>query len=46
MWENLRKRNHLGDPDIDGSIILRWILRNWVVGLSIWLRIGTGGGHL
>jgi len=22
-WGNLRKRNHLGDPGIDGRIILR-----------------------
>jgi len=40
---------HWGDPDADGRIILRWILRKWeeVVrsGWS-WLRIGTGGGHL
>ena len=38
----------MGDPDVDGRIILRWIFRKWVVGLwtgSSWLRIGTGGGH-
>jgi hypothetical protein len=22
-WGNLRERNHLGDPDVDGRIILR-----------------------
>jgi hypothetical protein len=27
-WGNLRERNHLGDPDVDGRIILRWILKN------------------
>jgi hypothetical protein len=40
---------HLEDPSVDGRIILRWILRNWDVGAwigSIWLRTGTGGGHL
>jgi hypothetical protein len=26
-WGNLRERNHLGDPDIDERIILRWIFR-------------------
>jgi len=26
-WGNLRERDHLGDPDLDGRIILRWILR-------------------
>jgi hypothetical protein len=24
-WENLRKRGHLGDPGLEGRIILRWI---------------------
>jgi len=43
------KRDHLGDPGVDGRIILRWTLRKWDVGVwsgSSWLRIGTGGGHL
>jgi len=43
------ERDHLGDPGIDGRIILRLICRNWDVEVwngSIWLRIGTGGGHL
>ena len=38
-----------GDQDVDGRIILRWILRKWegVVGTGWgWLRIGTGGGRL
>jgi hypothetical protein len=42
------KRDHLGDPGVDGSIILRRIFRKWDVGVwtgSIWFRIGTGGGH-
>ena len=46
---NLRERDHLGDPGVDGRIILRWIFRKWDVGVwtgSSWLRIGTGGGHL
>jgi hypothetical protein len=28
-WANLWEREHLGDPDIDGMIILRWIFRRW-----------------
>jgi hypothetical protein len=28
-WENLKERDHLEDPDIDGSIILRWIVSKW-----------------
>jgi hypothetical protein len=45
----LRERDHWGDPNVDGMIILRGIFRNWegIVGTG-WsgLRIGTGGGHL
>jgi len=44
----LRKRDHWGDPDVDGRIILRWIFGKWErmeTGWS-WLRIGTDGGHL
>jgi hypothetical protein len=26
-WGNLRERDHLGDPAVDGRIILRWIFR-------------------
>jgi hypothetical protein len=26
-WENLRERDHCGDPDVDGRIILRRIFR-------------------
>jgi hypothetical protein len=43
-WGDLREGDHLGDPDIDGRIILKWI-KKWDgawTGLS-WLRIGTGG---
>jgi len=45
----LRERDHLGDPGVDGRIILRWIFRKWDVGVGIgssWLRIRTDGGHL
>ena len=48
-WGNLRKRDHLEDTGIDGRIILRRIFRKCDVGEwtgSIWLRTGTGGGHL
>jgi len=42
-------KNHLGDPGVDGRIILRCIfrkldVREWTG--SSWLRIGTGGGLL
>jgi hypothetical protein len=31
-WENLKERDHWGDPGLDGSIILRRIFRKWNVG--------------
>jgi hypothetical protein len=30
---NLRKRDHWGDPGVDRRIILRWIFREWDVGI-------------
>jgi hypothetical protein len=30
---NLRERARLGDPGVDGRIILRWIFRKWDVGI-------------
>ena len=48
-WGNLRERDRLEDPGIDGRIILRWVFRKWDVMAwagSLWLRIGTGGRHL
>ena len=42
-------KNHRGDQDVDGRIILKWIFRKWegVLGTR-WscFRIGTGGGRL
>jgi hypothetical protein len=38
----MRERNHWGDRDVDGRIILSWIFRKWegVVGTEwSWLRI-------
>jgi hypothetical protein len=48
-WGNLRERDHLEDPGIDERIMLRWIFRKCDVRAwtgSMWLRSGTGGGHL
>ena len=48
-WGNLRERNHWGDPDVEGRIILRRIFRKWdtVVGTGwSWLRIEKFVGHL
>jgi hypothetical protein len=48
-WGNLRKRDHWGDPGVDGRIILRRIFRKWDAGVSnglSWLRIETDGWDL
>jgi hypothetical protein len=46
-WGSLRERDHWGDPDVDGRIILRWIFRTLkgAVG-TVWsgLRIGQVAG--
>jgi hypothetical protein len=47
-WGDLREGDHLGDADVDGRIILKWIVKKWDrgwTGLS-WFTIGTGGGLL
>jgi hypothetical protein len=49
LWENLKGRDHWGDPGVYGRIILRLVFRKWDVGVWIglsWLRIEAGGGHL
>ena len=42
-------KKSLGDPDVDGRIILKWTCSKWegVVGTGwSWIRIGRVGGHL
>ena len=44
-WGNLRERDHWGDQDVGGRIILRLIFRKWEgVVRTGWssLKIGTG----
>jgi len=37
-WGKLRERDHLGDPGVDGRIILRWIFRKWD-GVMDWINL-------
>ena len=38
-WGNLRERDHLGDPGVDGRIILRWIFKKWDVEGMGWIEL-------
>ena len=48
-WGNLRKRDHLEGPSVDGKIILKRMFIKWDgkawIGL-MWLRTRTGGAFL
>ena len=48
FWRgNLKQRNHLEDPGIDGRITLGWIFRKWDVRAwtgSMWLKYGQVAG--
>jgi hypothetical protein len=49
QFYDMRERDHLEDPGVDGRKILGWIFRRWDVGAwtgLIWHRIGTGCGIL
>ena len=38
-WGSLKERDHLGDPDVDGRIILKSIFRKWDVGGMEWIEL-------
>ena len=38
-WGNLRERDYWGDQDVDGRIILRWILRKWEGVVGDWMEL-------
>jgi hypothetical protein len=35
LWRNIRERDHLKDPGVDGRIILSWIFRKWNGGYGL-----------
>jgi hypothetical protein len=37
-WGDLREGDHLGDPSVDGRIILKWIFEMWDGGMD-WLEL-------
>ena len=41
---NLREREHLEDPGVDGRIILRWISRKWDRGGMGWVELAQDRG--
>jgi hypothetical protein len=38
-WGNLRERDYLEDPGVDGRTIIRWIFRKWDVGGTEWIEL-------
>jgi len=43
-WGNLRERDHMEDPVVDGIIILRWSFRTWDGGID-WIDLAEDRGR-
>ena len=37
-WGNLRERDHMENPGVDGKIILGWMFREWIGG-GAWIGL-------
>jgi len=38
-WGNRKEKDHLGEPGVEGRIILRWVFRWWDVGGRDWIDL-------
>ena len=37
-WRNLRERDHVEEPSVDGRIILQWFPKKWKGGME-WIEL-------
>jgi hypothetical protein len=46
FWEgDLREDDHLGDPSVDGRMILKWIFKKWDGGMD-WIELAQNRDRL